>query len=184
MGSATLTVRMSSRLDFTTYSQPYYHDERKLSRYRNPYKQPDSLAVADASFDVSTSYTEQYLPNRTRSPGLVRHPWESSNLISAGPGPDGLEVTTTNDEYYKHYADPWRPGLAYSAKLPHILPQGGVSGETEYEDRYVPKRSIDSRVMPRWYTWNQDHQLRSPFGVSAKKHDQPGDATRSRPESF
>ena len=34
------------------------------SRYRNPYKQPDTLAVAEAIFDGSTSYTEQYVPTR------------------------------------------------------------------------------------------------------------------------
>ena len=35
-----------------------------FSRYRNPYKHPDTLAVADANFDGSTSYTEQYVPTR------------------------------------------------------------------------------------------------------------------------
>ena len=134
-----------------------------------------------------------------------------------------LILTLTIDicsEYYKEYADPWRPGLAYNAKLPHILPQGGISGETEYEDRYchnhmsqsdtdivqrqdliytdhdiicryVPKRSSDGRVMPRWYTW-QGHHLRSPFGLSAKNYDKPSSGrsrsydqySRQRPQSY
>ena len=38
-------------------------------------------------------------------------------------------------EYYKQYEKPGRPDLAWKAKNPHILPQGGVDGETEYEDR-------------------------------------------------
>ena len=79
------------------------------SRYRNPYKQPDTLAVADANFDGSTSYTEQYVPTRVKSllgilltiltlqtntPSLARHPWDTSNVISAGVGE--LDKTTTN----------------------------------------------------------------------------------------
>ena len=38
-------------------------------------------------------------------------------------------------EYYKEFDKPGRPDLAWKAKNPHILPQGGVDGETEYEDR-------------------------------------------------
>ena len=40
-------------------------------------------------------------------------------------------------EYYKEYSTTARPDLAYRAKLPHILPQGGVAGETEYEHRWT-----------------------------------------------
>ena len=40
-------------------------------------------------------------------------------------------------EYYKEYSTAARPDLAYRAKLPHILPQGGVAGETEYEHRWT-----------------------------------------------
>ena len=40
-------------------------------------------------------------------------------------------------EYYKEYSTNARPDLAYRAKLPHILPQGGVAGETEYEHRWT-----------------------------------------------
>ena len=54
-----------ARVNFDTSSR-YEPDERKLSRYRNPYKQPDTLVVADANFDGSTSYTEQYVPTRVR----------------------------------------------------------------------------------------------------------------------
>ena len=40
-------------------------------------------------------------------------------------------------EYYREFSHPDRPDLAYNAKLPHILPQGGVAGETEYEHRWL-----------------------------------------------
>ena len=52
------------RVNFDTDSYTYQQDQRKLSRYRNPYKHPDTLAVADAHFDGATSYTEQYIPTR------------------------------------------------------------------------------------------------------------------------
>ena len=38
-------------------------------------------------------------------------------------------------EYFKEYADHHKQGISYNAKLPHILPQGGVDGDTEYDDR-------------------------------------------------
>ena len=53
------------RVNFDTDSYAYQQpDQRKLSRYRNPYKHPDTLAVADAHFDGATSYTEQFIPTR------------------------------------------------------------------------------------------------------------------------
>ena len=55
------------RVNFDTDSYTYQQDQRKLSRYRNPYKHPDTLAVADAHFDGATSYTEQYIPTRVNN---------------------------------------------------------------------------------------------------------------------
>ena len=55
------------RVNFDTDSYAYQQDQRKLSRYRNPYKHPDTLAVADAHFDGATSYTEQFIPTRVRN---------------------------------------------------------------------------------------------------------------------
>ena len=52
------------RVNFDTDSYAYQQDQRKLTRYRNPYKHPDTLAVADAHFDGATSYTEQFIPTR------------------------------------------------------------------------------------------------------------------------
>ena len=65
-----------ARVNFDT-SSSYEPEERKLSRYRNPYKQPDTLAVADANFDGSTNYTEQYVPTR-----VILEQLSSSALIS------------------------------------------------------------------------------------------------------
>ena len=155
-----------------------------FSRYRNPYKQPDTLAVADAYFDGSTSYTEQYVPTRViltmvyhlliselqaNTPSLARHPWETSNVIAAGVGE--LDKTTTNSEFYKEIHHGERPELAWGAKYPHILPQGGVEGCTEYDHCYVPLRPGDGRVLPRWFTWHDKHQ-RSPFGLTARTKQQ------------
>ena len=101
------------RVNFDTDSYTYQQDQRKLSRYRNPYKHPDTLAVADAHFDGATSYTEQYIPTRVNNnkegsflsyypcqastPDPVRHPWTTSNVIAGGHRDDHLEQTTTNE---------------------------------------------------------------------------------------
>ena len=103
------------RVNFDTDSYTYQQDQRKLSRYRNPYKHPDTLAVADAHFDGATSYTEQYIPTRVSffkglfksflsndpcqasTPDPVRHPWTTSNVIAGGHRDDHLERTTTNE---------------------------------------------------------------------------------------
>ena len=102
------------RVNFDTDSYAYQTDERKLSRYRNPYKHPDTLAVADAHFDGATSYTQEFIPTRVedslnmlaaisvpvfqaKTPEPVRHPWTTSNVIAGGHRDDDLEKTTTNE---------------------------------------------------------------------------------------
>ena len=69
-------------------------------------------------------------------------------------------------EHYKEIFNSPRPGLAWNAKYPHILPQGGVEGDTEYDTRYIALRHGDARVLPRWFTW--DNNQRSPFGLTAR----------------
>ena len=80
---------------------------------------------------------------------------------------------TRCSEYYKEIRSSERPDLAWKAKFPHMLPQGGVEGETEYDHRYIPLVPGDgSRVLPRWFTWAQADQ-RSPFGLTAARARQP-----------
>ena len=87
-------------------------------RYKNIYKHPDSLAVADSNFTGETSYTEQFIGTRvscldkvifstvlqfqTNTPAPARHPWETSKENAIGIG-DMEEMTTTRFECSNTY---------------------------------------------------------------------------------
>ena len=70
------------------------------------------------------------------------------------------------------------------ALLYHFIFRGNVPIILLTYPRYIPKRHSDSRVMPGWYTWNSQHQMRSPFGLSAKEYQKTQEASyyRSRSE--
>ena len=87
-------------------------------------------------------------------------------------------LSTRCSEYYKEIRSSQRPDLAWNAKFPHMLPQGGVEGETEYDHRYIPLRPGEGRVLPRWFTWSKEDQ-RSPFGLTAARTRQPQPVTSS-----
>ena len=81
------------RVNFDTDSYAYQTDERKLSRYRNPYKHPDTLAVADAHFDGATSYTQEFIPTRVED--SLKHAW--NNKCSCFPGQNSRAGETPLD---------------------------------------------------------------------------------------
>ena len=84
-------------------------------------------------------------------------------MIQGGLGSEGgLEDATTSRSHFLPHTPGPAPGLK---PRPHLLPQGGVQGNTEYDHKYRELDPEESRLLPPWYTWSQQ---RSPFGLEAR----------------